>query len=91
MKVVFPTGAIPQYKYYIGKGNNSMLVRAALKTRFWWSMGVDFDEWEEYNFIWTQWKSNKILACIKGHQEPHGLKSEETSILSTQTTATTGG
>ena len=25
----------------------------------------DFDEWEGYNFIWTQWKSNKILNCIK--------------------------
>ncbi len=40
------------YKYYIGKGNNSILVRGALKTRFWWSMG-DFEGWEDYNFMWT--------------------------------------
>ena len=40
----FPTTTFPPYKYYIGKGNNSQVVRAALKTRFWWSMG-DFDEW----------------------------------------------
>ena len=57
----FPTSTFPPYKYYIGRGNNSILVRAALKTRFWWSMG-DFDDWSDYNFLWTQWKSNKILA-----------------------------
>lgn len=57
----FPTSTFPPYKYYIGRGNNSILVRAALKTRFWWSMG-DFDDWSDYNFLWTQWKSNKILS-----------------------------
>ena len=29
----------------------------------------DFDDWEGYNFIWTQWKSNKILSCIKPFKE----------------------
>jgi hypothetical protein len=29
----------------------------------------DFDDWDEYNFLWTQWKSNKILACLKTHAE----------------------
>lgn len=66
--VPFPKGSIVPYKYYIGKGNNSLLVRNALKTRFWWSMG-DFEEWHEYNFLWTQWKSNKILAQIKSNKE----------------------
>lgn len=50
--IKFPTATFPPYKYYIGRGNNSILVRAALKTRFWWSMG-DFDTWDEYNFLWT--------------------------------------
>ena len=59
--LTFPTSTFPPYKYYIGRGNNSILVRAALKTRFWWSMG-DFDDWSDYNFLWTQWKSNRILA-----------------------------
>ena len=49
---MFPTASFNPYKYYIGKGNNSILVRAALKTRFWWSMG-DFDTWDDYNFMWT--------------------------------------
>ena len=64
----FPTSTFPPYKYYIGRGNNSILVRAALKTRFWWSMG-DFDDWSDYHFLWTQWKSNKILAQIKTAKE----------------------
>jgi hypothetical protein len=29
----------------------------------------DFDEWDEYNFLWTQWKSNKIVSVIKPHAE----------------------
>ena len=69
----FPTATFPPYKYYIGRGNNSMLVRAALKSRFWWSMG-DFDTWSDFNFLWTQWKSNKILDCIKPWKD---LKAEE--------------
>lgn len=48
----FPNASFTPYKYYIGKGNNSILVRAALKTRFWWSMG-DYDEWSDYQFLWT--------------------------------------
>ena len=43
-------------------------MRTALKSRFWWSMG-DCDDWDGYNFIWTQWKSNKILNCIKSWKE----------------------
>jgi hypothetical protein len=66
--IPFPKASFTPYKYYIGKGNNSLLVRNALKSRFWWSMG-DFEEWHEYNFIWTQWKSNKILAQIKSNQD----------------------
>lgn len=91
-EVPFPTATFSQYKYYIGKGNNSILVRAALKTRFWWSMG-DFDNWEEFHFMWTQWKSNKIIESLKmwkdckgkeedGAQEPDGGN----SIASTHAT-----
>jgi hypothetical protein len=63
-KIQFPTASFTPYKYYIGRGNNSGIVRTALKSRFWWSMG-DYDDWDDYNFIWTQWKSNKILNSVK--------------------------
>ena len=67
-KPIFPTSTFTPYKYYIGRGNNSGIIRTALKTRFWWSLG-DFDDWEDYNFVWTQWKSNKVLNCMKSWKE----------------------
>lgn len=80
----FPIGSFSPYKYYIGRGNNSILVRGALKQRFWWSMG-DFDEWSDYNFIWTQWKSNKVIAGIKTHKEVlKDCEDPEKSLASTQ-------
>lgn len=88
-EIKFPTGTFPPYKYYIGRGNNSILVRAALKTRFWWSMG-DFDTWDEYNFLWTQWRSGRILDCIKSKSDSEKLRDASThqseSLLSTQPT-----
>ena len=36
----------------------------------------DYDDWEDYNFIWTQWKSNKILSCLKPWKE---IQKEEES------------
>ena len=89
LKMKFPKGTFPPYKYYIGRGNNSMLVRACLKQRFWWSMG-DFYDWEDYNFMWTQWKSNKILDVLKSHTDVIGADQQRTnsgeSLLSTQPT-----
>ena len=29
----------------------------------------DYDDWESYNFIWTQWKSNKILNSVKNWKD----------------------
>lgn len=67
-KIQFPTATFAPYKYHIGRGNNSGIVRTALKSRFWWSMG-EYDDWGDYNFVWTQWKSNKVLNCIKTWKE----------------------
>ena len=74
--IKFPTASFTPYKFYIGRGNNSGLVRTALKSRFWWSMG-DCDDWNGYNFIWTQWKSNKILNCIKSWKDSHNEVAQE--------------
>jgi len=40
------------YKVYVGKGNNSVMVRSLFKTRFWWLLH-DKDEMEKVNFMWT--------------------------------------
>lgn len=40
------------YKAYIGKGNNGVLVRAALKNRWWWTQADQADPWEDLNLCW---------------------------------------
>lgn len=44
-----------RYKYYLGKGNNSLLVKSLLKRRFWWT---EVDDPKSANFVWTQLKIN---------------------------------
>ena len=40
------------YKYFIGKGNNSIMVRSLFKNRYWWVQN-DKEEMEKCNFCWT--------------------------------------
>jgi hypothetical protein len=44
-----------KYKFYLGKGNNYLLVKSLLKRRFWWSVEEDP---KKANFVWTQLKVN---------------------------------
>ena len=44
------------YKYSIGRGNNSIMVRSLFKNRFWWIQS-DKAEMEKVNFMWTQIKN----------------------------------
>ena len=39
------------FKAYVGKGNNGLLVRGIIKSRWWWQM-VDKDD-PAVNFVWT--------------------------------------
>ena len=48
-----------QYKYFVGKGNNSRLIRRLMATRTWW---VDAQNIEDAHFAWTQWKDKKLLS-----------------------------
>ena len=38
-KVKRPTTPIATYKAFVGKGNNSILIKNSLKSRFWWNIG----------------------------------------------------
>lgn len=46
-----------KYKYYLGKGNNYLLVKSLLKRRFWWTLEEDP---KKANFAWTQLKLNHL-------------------------------
>lgn len=55
------TIAPSKYKVYVGKGNNSLLVKSLIKRRFWWEI-VDSLECSGINFYWTQNIVDKIEA-----------------------------
>mmetsp|Transcript_33812 Transcript_33812/g.32895 ORF Transcript_33812/g.32895 Transcript_33812/m.32895 type:complete len:111 (-) Transcript_33812:1199-1531(-) len=40
------------YKCFVGKGNNSILIRTLFKTRYWWLLH-DKEELERVNLMWT--------------------------------------
>lgn len=50
---------IHRFKVYIGRGNNSLLVKSILKRRFWWEITNNIEE-EGISFYWTQNKVDKI-------------------------------
>lgn len=46
------------YKYFIGKGNNSQLINQILKTRWWWNR---IDNPASSHFVWTQLRHKSTL------------------------------
>lgn len=53
---------LPSYKVYVGKGNNSMLIRTLFKLRYWWLLQ---DKWENTNMAWTQCRKQEIFNTFK--------------------------
>jgi len=51
------------YKCFVGKGNNSILIRTLFKTRFWWLLH-DKEELERVHFMWTQLRKNSIIESL---------------------------
>jgi hypothetical protein len=51
------------YKYGIGKGNNSHLVRNLMNQRWWWQSHPR-ENISELNFLWTQWKVETQLEKL---------------------------
>lgn len=49
------------YLVFVGRGNNSSLVKKTLLARNWWSLTEDKDK---ANFVWTQWKDKAFLATL---------------------------
>lgn len=51
-----------KYRAYVGKGNNSLLIKSLLKRRFWW---VIDEESKNCQFVWTQLKVNTCFTKEK--------------------------
>jgi hypothetical protein len=52
------------YKYFIGKGNNSIMVRSLFKNRYWW-VQHDRESLENCNFCWTQIRKVNIMEALQ--------------------------
>ena len=48
-----------QYRFFIGKGNNGVMVRTVLKQRWWWNYGSRKDD--NLNLLWTEWCKPKYI------------------------------
>lgn len=54
-------GFLPVYSVFIGRGNNSSLVKKTILKRTWWTLTENKDQ---ANFVWTQWKDKSFLATL---------------------------
>lgn len=59
--VVLPEDLNFKYKYYVGRGNNSKLIKKLLNERGYW---VRVSDSSEANFVWTQGKDKAFLANL---------------------------
>lgn len=53
-----------KYKVFIGKGNNSLLVKSLIKRRFWWEI-IETPELGDMHFYWSQNIVDKVHDCQK--------------------------
>lgn len=37
----------------------------------------EYDDWSDYNFVWTQWKSSKVLNSLKTWKEVQELEARD--------------
>lgn len=49
-------------KYFIGKGNNSALVKSMMRDRWWWTSANDN---ADTNLLWTQWRQKSFIQNLK--------------------------
>ena len=53
-KIRLAPAPVVLYKAFVGKGNNSILVKNAIKNRFWWNIVVEKTNNQDVNFVWGQ-------------------------------------
>jgi hypothetical protein len=68
-----------QYKAYICKGNNGLLVKSILKSRPWWSLRSQ-NEAEACNLVWSEWKRGKMVQRMTGAEQKRGVAVEREDV-----------
>lgn len=63
-----PENIDSSYRVYFGPGNNSCMLKAIMRRRFWWTI-VDSSNKniEDCQFVWTQLKINSLFGNQVAH------------------------
>lgn len=81
-KIINPTNGVEVYQgpfvnyyVYVGKGNNSQLIKKIMTKRSWWKLT---ETPENAHFTWFQWKNKKLLESFKSSLNTPLLKPDQT-------------
>ena len=55
-------------RFFIGRGNNSPLVKALMRERWWWIPADDIQK--PYNLLWTQWRTMDFISTLGTFTKP---------------------
>lgn len=64
ISVIPPTEPFFTYKYFLGKGNNSRLIKECFGARWWWTRTHDESE---AHLVWTQLKKRNVIDSLPEH------------------------
>ena len=67
------------YKFYATKGNNGIMVRSILKSRWWWNL-VEKKDVEHANLLWTQLTRRRYLDLIPPKKDQGNLNPEAAAV-----------
>lgn len=65
--IIYPEPEV-QYKAYVCKGNNGLLVKNLVKSRPWWCLRSISDV-DNCTLVWTEWKKGKMTAALSTHSQ----------------------
>lgn len=84
--VCTPDSLSTPYKFFVGEGNNSNLIRGLFRRRFWWSQAGSKQE-EGLNFLWTQLKLNSFFSSQEAALVPEYFVVERIQSEASRNTA----
>lgn len=66
-----------QYKFFVGRGNNSAIIKGIMRRRFWWQLADKISP--EVNFVWTQLRVNEFVRSQKKRKQENVMHLIEAS------------
>ncbi|EGR27960.1 hypothetical protein IMG5_185430, partial [Ichthyophthirius multifiliis] len=68
----------PQFKIYVGKGNNSFLIKQSVKNRWWLQLVQNIEQIEQCQIVWTQIRNLSFINLLKPYVQEKTNTEENT-------------